>query len=1243
MVLRFLFWRLIGLLAILLGLVVVLWLLEGGLGRALRGGEAVRYGDLSAALGAAAGRALALLAPLLTLAAVAGGALCLLGLLSCLLRLRARGRRRYVRLSADLYRLDTAEPADLATAYAALHATLSVLWLGRALRGQPSAALEVHHRPARAGGPARSWLAVCCPVGSELAVQSALRVAYPNLLLRRAADPVGSPPALLRLKKHATFIGRAATPERRARPGDPPVNDLLTAMGSLDAAAYVQMALTPAPALFERFARLLYRLREDHVSRRRHERLITLDRSMLLDAELRGGLEVQHRCLFFLDIRIVARSRRDCRRLAAILRARRGENRLVERGTALRHGLLGLYARRVQRGEGNPLPALLHGVFAPDELAELWQAPSVDYSAVPLARQPLPLAPAPPAIHRPDGPGLLRDALGPVSIHPELRRQNVAVPGTVEQGKSSLLVASVVEDLRRERCAVIVLDPKGDAADAALSAVPPERTCTFLDFAHPTCGFNPLAVDAPADVIADYVVAALKQLFTDSDIRASSDRYLRNAIIAVLSHDPAATLWDAARLLSVGEEGYAYRRRVAAGVRTLPELKEISQFFTDELSAQLADARSATTSKLDAPVNKLARLLNSPSIKRLLLNRSLLLDFDRVIAQAEVVIVKGALGALGAGNTAVLMQLLLGMLDAALARQQDGRAPDSRNAVALKIDEAPLVVNAGFAQTMALKRSAGLETLACWQADAQWVDREVRDQLDALFAHRIWFATASTRDARDGAALAMAEYSDTIRPDTARLSVLGRPDVRMRLPRHHAVASLTTPQGRQQAFIAQTLPMRIDPARIAHHAAAQARRGGRYLDSLDQPHWDRSPQPPPDPTPPNRADAPATPPEDRPGTSEPTARPARPAAESYRELAELDRASTLRKLPAGAIREIEPEPLDVEMLALIAEIGPVLSTQVHRRLGAGRALTTTQRRLKRLADARLVERFQLHRRDGGGAPMCYLIALRGRDLLEARGRPAPEPPEPFAALSAGRHEERALLERSRRCLRAAGWVLALADRSAPATLRGPLACVVPAPRLRDGVAMTPAHLRLPGGLVAHDLRRTVGPGRRVELDRFRTLRPDAGVSLPRADAPSLDVLVELDDRCQNDGWVAKLERYEHFLVGWSTKLTRYAPDGPARALVVFVCRDAARARACAARADDLLQACRAYPGEPPASWEYSARRAILFVAERDIHEGCARAWRVSPLPPAVRRRPHDTTADGLPAVEACKVPLGKVA
>ena len=194
-----------------------------------------------------------------------------------------------------------------------------------------------------------------------------------------------------------------------------------------------------------------------------------------------------------------ARGARPASAIASELRAEAAENRLVERGTAVRHGLLGLYSRRVQRGEGNPLPSFRKGVFASTELAAIWQLPSIDYLTVPFARSGLPLAPAPPgdpaSAVRPRHRCATRS--GPVSIHEQLRRQNTAVPGTVEQGKSSYLVATVAEDLRRERCAVIVLDPKGDAAEAAVSVVPAERTCTLLDFSHPTCGFNPLAVDAP--------------------------------------------------------------------------------------------------------------------------------------------------------------------------------------------------------------------------------------------------------------------------------------------------------------------------------------------------------------------------------------------------------------------------------------------------------------------------------------------------------------------------------------------------------------------------------------------------------------------------------------------------------------------------------------------------------------------------------------------------------------------------
>jgi len=1230
-VLRFLLWRMLGLVSSLACLALIAWLLQGGLGRALTGARR-KTASTHLSADALVGSAVHPLDALWRWAPAGGPPLAQLllalllssGLAIVTLRLRARRRRSYVRLQLEVYRGDHADHNAIALMFEALHKRLQQRWWRRVLHGQPSVALEVHHTgdaiatDGRDGGAApQAWLAVSCPEHLCGMVHAALQSTYPNIRTRPAQALLGSPPVVLRLKKHAEFIKRVKTPERFEREEDSPMDRLLTAMDACGMPAFVQLALTPTPALFEGFARHLFKRHEARLSRDRRERIFVRDRSMIDDVELRGGLDVQHRALFFVDLRVIAPSRAICEQVSSELRVHGAENRLVERGTTLRHGLLGLYSRRVQRGEGNPLPSPRKGVFASSELGSLWQLPSSDYLTVPFARAAVPLAPAPPGILRPhSGQGTLRDAHGAVSIHVELRKQNVAV-----QGKSSFLVASVAEDLQRERCAVIVLDPKGDAAEAAVSLVPADRTCTVLDFAHPTCGFNPLAVDAPADVIADYVVGALKSLFTDADIRASSDRYLRNAIIAVLAHDRRSTLWDAARLLTVGEEGYAYRQRVGSKVRALPEFKEISEFFTAELTTQLADARSTTTAKLDAPVNKLARLLNSPSIKRVLLNESLRVDFDAVIARGEVLVVKGALGAMGAGNTSTLMQLLVGMLDAALARQQDLVPEHQRVAVALKIDEAPLILNRGFAETMALKRSAGLETVACWQTDAQWVDRDVRDQLDALFAHRVYFATASISDARAGAALMMAEFSDTVRPGVARLSALGRPDVRLHLPKHHAIVSWSTPQGRQAPFIAQTIPLQVDRERLALHADRQRQRGAEHLSDLRQPHWDHPPQPARDPqATPHARDVGATP------------APEIPPA-SYSELVELDRASNVRWLKGPDVpRALTPDRLDLEILALLACLRHVLTSQIHRRFNHDRAVTTTQRRLKRLADAGLIERFQLHRRDGGGVPMCCVISTRGLQVLQEHSARLDRSSHPnthaVAHMQApARADGERLLRDARRDLHVAGWTLALAARigASCSSIRGAQDSVLTPPANADSHrkgALGPSDLRLPGGRTPHDFLRTDASGRALEAERFETLRADATVEVLDASSsqgiPALDVMVELDDRLPVGRLAAKLERYDHFLSGWSAHTNRYGRRMEALSQVVFVCRDRPRALACARAADSVLRACQAYAGEYPFDWRYPGRERILFVAERDVHDGQLHAYGVPRLPPEVR-------------------------
>ena len=171
--------------------------------------------------------------------------------------------------------------------------------------------------------------------------------------------------------------------------------------------------------------------------------------------------------------------------------------------------------------------------------------------------------------------------------------------------------------------------------------------------------------------------------------------------------------------------------------------------------------------------------------------------------------------------------------------------------------------------------------------------------------------------------------------------------------------------------------------------------------------------------------------------------------------------------------------------------------------------------------------------------------------------------------------------------------------------------------------------------MAHDFLRTTGSGERREVEQFETVRPDVAVQVrgPAGgrDDRTVDVLVELDDRL-GPGAVAKLERYDHLVSGWSVHTRRYGRELGMPPFVVFVCRDRARARECARRADAVLTACRAYNGEYPVDWQYPGRERVLFAAERDVHDGRLTAYGVDRLPPDVRAE----AADGDPAARAAE-------
>jgi hypothetical protein len=284
--------------------------------------------------------------------------------------------------------------------------------------------------------------------------------------------------------------------------------------------------------------------------------------------------------------------------------------------------------------------------------------------------------------------------------------------------------------------------------------------------------------------------------------------------------------------------------------------------------------------------------------------------------------------------------------------------------------------------------------------------------------------------------------------------------------------------------------------------------------------------------------------------------------------------------------------------------------------------------------------------------MCYVIAPAGLQVLRANDRsdvasdamvnavdarqrrPPGDPARRDAALRQACHD-----------VHVTGWALALVQilDGSCSGLRGPQASAL-SPPYRSGVdgrtALAPADLRLPGGRTPHDFLRSDGSGQRLEVEQFETLRPDATIEVAAAaQRPvAIDLMIEREDRLSGVGITHKLQRYDHFFSGWSAHTDRYGRRAKATPAVVFVCRDRARARACARAADPVLRACRAYAGEYPLDWEYLGRERILFVAERDVHERLLHGYAVPRLPPEVRvTAAHGDPRAGESLVETCEI------
>jgi hypothetical protein len=789
-----------------------------------------------------------LLVPVLTWAAIAVGValLALAAVSAARAADHCRRARRRCRYEITPYRNDVATPQRVAQAFQGLQTTSSRRWWRRWLSGAATVTLEVTLVPDQGRAPVLVLAVVCEPEDAP-AVDGALKVAYPDVRVgfkfHATAVPASDTPTwtrhIVRLKKRGEFVQRIAATDLTAAGRAPyehqMIDTLLANLSAITHPVTIQIPLTPAPGWIDRRAKQEYMRAERKVKRQGLLDGPGLGASSPRNrSELEGAVSASHHALFYTDIRCASNEHRTALLAANALRQGVGEGTLRVREPRL---LAALHARRVAAGTPRLLPAFKHGVISSVELAALFQLPSNRAKGVMVRRSNVLREPAAAEIERPRNPqdAFAEDECGPIALRPEDRRYGVALTGVPGSGKTTAMIGLFQRDARDPDTVLIGLDPKSDASRKMLSAVPPQRPVYFLDLARPQFGMSPLLMRASLEVIGDTVVESLRDINEEGAIMAASDRYLRSATYgACLLGDHYATmrswfeLWQLTWPERTGEDK---RREVVALSEGNPDLAGLRAFYKTLLPAMLAEAKGQVVVRMDAPSNKLARLLGQPSLARML-HHPRQVTIDQIVDERAVLIVEGAMGEVGEENSLVMLKFILRMIHTALQRQQH-KPRQERARFCVYLDEAHYLMGHVLEVMLSTGRDAGLEPTLAWQHSGQIADRRLASGLLTDLQTTLNFRCGDPEEAELIALRAMTAYTKRLTGEQAeRDNARFTPDYLLNQPHAYMLGQCVVRGERSKPWVARYLPVTEDPARIDAHLAAQGDRGYYYPEDM---------------------------------------------------------------------------------------------------------------------------------------------------------------------------------------------------------------------------------------------------------------------------------------------------------------------------------------------------------------------------------------------------------------------------
>ena len=338
------------------------------------------------------------------------------------------------------------------------------------------------------------------------------------------------------------------------------------------------------------------------------------------------------------------------------------------------------------------------------ELAMLVHPPSASIRSTKLRRYFTKTRPAPTSVNGHDlvlGENLHRGEITKVSLDIRQRLNHMHMIGATGTGKSTLLHNLIVQDIE-QGLGLAVIDPHGDLIERVISCIPRKRFKDVILF-DPADPENPIGVnilsaksEAERNVAASDLVAVFQRMSTSWGDQMTV--VLGNAIQSFLESDRGGTLLDLRRFLLEDD----FRKDFLRSVKD----QEVRYFWEKQHQILRGGTLGAILTRLDTFLRpKIIRRVVSPSVE---------IQFDVIMNQGKILLVKLAQGLIGEENSTLLGTLIVSKLhQAAMARQ--ALQAKERTPFFLYIDEFQNFITLSLAGVLSGTRKYGLGLILAHQ------------------------------------------------------------------------------------------------------------------------------------------------------------------------------------------------------------------------------------------------------------------------------------------------------------------------------------------------------------------------------------------------------------------------------------------------------------------------------------------------------------------------------------------------